>query len=64
MKCFLVNRRKDPADSRFGIAVSYDVGGKTKYLPPDSRTEVGFDEAQLVLSRYQTTGVSVEYEKE
>ena len=63
MKCFLVNQRKDPADPRFGIAVQYDVGGNTKTLPPDSETEVPFDEAQLVLSRFQTAGVSIRYEK-
>lgn len=64
MKCFLVNRRKDPADPRFGIAVSYDYAGNTKTLPPESRVEVPEAEAQVALARYQTVGVSVEYEKE
>lgn len=63
MKCFLVNDRRDPSDPRIPIATSYDIGGNTKTLPPASRTEVPFEEAQLCLSKYQTAGVTVEYEK-
>lgn len=64
MKFFLVNKRRDPRDTRLFIETKYDYAGNTKTLPPDSRTEVATeDEAQLALSRYQTVGVSLEYER-
>lgn len=63
MKCFLVNRRRDPANPHQGIEVQYDFGGNTKTLPADSRVEVSFDEGQLALSKWQNLGVSLEYEK-
>lgn len=63
MKCFLVNQRKDPSDNRISVETAYDFGGNTKRLPPDSRTEVSFEEGQLALSKWQGHGVTLEYEK-
>jgi hypothetical protein len=63
VKCFLVNRRRDPANPHKGIEVQYDFGGNTKRLPPDARVEVGFDEGQLALTKLGAVGVSLEYEK-
>lgn len=63
MKCFLVNKRRDENDPRLFAPLEYSFGGNTKVLPPDSRTEVDPEEAQVCLQKYQTIGISVEYEK-
>ena len=64
MKCFLVNDRRDPSDPRIPVETAYDFGGNTKRLPPASRTEVDFAEAQVCLAKYQGSGITVEYEKD
>lgn len=64
MRYFLRNQRRDPADDRLFIATEYEYGGNTKVLPPDGRTEVTEAEAQVCLARFQTVGVTIEYERD
>jgi hypothetical protein len=54
----------DPRDPRIPVETEYDWGGNTKRLPPASRTETDFSEAQLCLSKWQNCGVTIEYEQD
>lgn len=63
VRVFLVNKRREPSDPRLFAATEYSYAGNTKILPPNSRTEVSEDEAQVATARFGTVGVSIERER-